>query len=144
MSAERLSICQSARRRKVNRNGTWPWNITHWDYRGRRKSPGHFICFTTTAHIAGTCLDFMPKPNSTADWLSQQIQNGTRLTLTSGSLLKANEMLRARAWCFVEALKANPFNLQAAELLRQLLIDYPTLPLQSPWIQLELDLLERG
>ena len=44
----------------------------------------------------------------------------------------------------VEALKANPFNLKAAERLRQLLIDYPTLPMQSPWIQLELDLLERG
>ena len=48
------------------------------------------------------------------------------------------------AWCFVEALKANPFNLQAAERLRQLLIDYPSLPIQSPRIQLELDLLERG
>ena len=48
------------------------------------------------------------------------------------------------AWCFVEALKANPFNLQAGERLRQLLIDYPTLPMQSPWIQRELELLERG
>jgi len=36
----------------------------------------------------------------------------------------------------VEALKANAFNLQAAERLRQLLIDYPTLPMQSPWIRL--------
>jgi tetratricopeptide (TPR) repeat protein len=35
-------------------------------------------------------------------------------------------------WCFVEALKLNPFNLQAAEVLRQLLIDHPTLPLRSP------------
>jgi tetratricopeptide (TPR) repeat protein len=48
------------------------------------------------------------------------------------------------AWCFVEALKLNPFNLQAAERLRQVLIDYPTLPIRSPRIQLELDLLERG
>ena len=47
-------------------------------------------------------------------------------------------------WCFVEALKVNPFNLRAAELLRQLLIDHPMLPLRNPWIQLELDLLERG
>jgi hypothetical protein len=36
------------------------------------------------------------------------------------------------AWCFVEALKANPFNLKAAERLRQLLIDYPTLPMEEP------------
>ena len=35
-------------------------------------------------------------------------------------------------WCFVETLKLNPLNLQTAELLRQLLIDHPTLPLRSP------------
>lgn len=65
------------------------------------------------------------------------------LTLTSASLLNITGCYRP-AWCFVEALKANAFNLQAAEHLRQLLIDHPELPIQSPWVQLELDLLERG
>jgi tetratricopeptide (TPR) repeat protein len=60
-----------------------------------------------------------------------------------GISLEGQRDVTGAAWCFVEALKANPFNLQAAELLRQVLIDYPTLPIQSPWIQLELDLLER-
>jgi hypothetical protein len=61
-----------------------------------------------------------------------------------GISLKAQRDVTGAAWCFIEALKANAFNLQAAERLRQLLIDYPTLPMQSPWIQLELELLERG
>jgi tetratricopeptide (TPR) repeat protein len=61
-----------------------------------------------------------------------------------GISLEHQRDMTGAAWCFVEALKANPFNLQAAERLRQLLIDYPTLPMQSPWIQMELDLLERG
>jgi tetratricopeptide (TPR) repeat protein len=61
-----------------------------------------------------------------------------------GISLEGQRDMTGAAWCFVEALKANPFNLQAAERLRQLLIDYPTLPVQSPWIAVELDLLERG
>jgi tetratricopeptide (TPR) repeat protein len=48
------------------------------------------------------------------------------------------------AWSFVEAKKINRSDPQATELLRQLLIDHPTLPLQSRWIDQELDLLERG
>jgi Tfp pilus assembly protein PilF len=46
------------------------------------------------------------------------------------------------AWSFVEATKVKRSNPQAAELLRQLLIDHPTLPLQSRWIDFELQ--ERG
>ena len=61
-----------------------------------------------------------------------------------GISLEGQRDVTGAAWCFVEALKANPFNLKAAELIRQLLIDHPTLPLRSPWIQQELDLLERG
>ena len=61
-----------------------------------------------------------------------------------GISLEAQRDVTGAAWCFMEALKANAFNPRAAELLRQLLIDYPTLPIQSPWIQMELDLLERG
>jgi tetratricopeptide (TPR) repeat protein len=61
-----------------------------------------------------------------------------------GISLQGQHDVTGAAWCFVEALKANPFNLKAAELIRQLLIDHPTLPLRSPWIQQELDLLERG
>lgn len=61
-----------------------------------------------------------------------------------GISFEAQRDVTSAAWCFVEALKLNPFNLQAAERLRELLIDYPTLPIQSPRIQLELDLLERG
>jgi tetratricopeptide (TPR) repeat protein len=61
-----------------------------------------------------------------------------------GISLEAQRDVTGAAWCFIEALKANAFNLRAAERLRQLLIDYPTLPMQSPWIRLELDLLERG
>ena len=61
-----------------------------------------------------------------------------------GISLEHQRDVAGAAWCFVEALKANAFNLRAAECLRQLLIDYPTLPIQSPWIQMELDLLERG
>jgi hypothetical protein len=59
------------------------------------------------------------------------------------SLQGQHDVSRA-AWCFVQVLKTNPFNLKAAQLIRQLLIDHPTLPLRSPWIQQELNLLERG
>jgi TolA-binding protein len=61
-----------------------------------------------------------------------------------GLSLEGQSDFTGAAWSFIEAIKANPSNAQAPERLSELLIEHPTLPLQSRWIQLELDLLERG
>jgi tetratricopeptide (TPR) repeat protein len=44
--------------------------------------------------------------------------------------------------CFAEAMEANSFMLQTAGIIRQLLLEYPTSPMQCSWIQLDLDFLE--
>jgi tetratricopeptide (TPR) repeat protein len=63
---------------------------------------------------------------------------------TLGISLKGQGDHTGAAWCFVEAMRVNPSDRQANQLLRELVIDHPTLTVQSPWIEAELELLERG
>jgi tetratricopeptide (TPR) repeat protein len=63
---------------------------------------------------------------------------------TLGISLKSQGDLAGAAWCFVEAIRVNPSDRHANQLLRELVIDYPMLTVQSPWIEAELELLERG
>jgi tetratricopeptide (TPR) repeat protein len=51
--------------------------------------------------------------------------------------------LRGSALCLVEAIKINPSDDSAVQLLKQLLTDHPTLSLQCSQIARELELIER-
>ena len=63
---------------------------------------------------------------------------------TLGISLSGQGDFAGAAWCFVEAIRVNPSDRHAPQLLRELVIDHPTLTVHSPWIEEELDLLERG
>jgi tetratricopeptide (TPR) repeat protein len=55
-----------------------------------------------------------------------------------GIALQAQNNSRGAAWAWVEAIKATPSDPRAAELLKHLLTERPTLLLQCPWIEQEL------
>jgi tetratricopeptide (TPR) repeat protein len=102
-----------------------------------------YLLYTNSAHCRNM-LGFYAEAEKYCRLAIETDSKRHEAYINLGISLEHQRDMTGAAWCFVEALKANPFNLQAAERLRQLLIDYPTLPMQSPWIQLELDLLERG
>ena len=58
--------------------------------------------------------------------------------LNLGISLHGQGNLRGAAWSWVEAMKANPSDQKAPELLKQLLAERPTLLRQCPWIPREM------
>jgi tetratricopeptide (TPR) repeat protein len=102
-----------------------------------------YLLYNNGAHCRNM-LGFYPEAEQYARLAIATDSKRYEAHITLGISLEAQRDVTGAASCFIKALKANAFNLRAAERLRQLLIDYPTLPVESPWIQLELELLERG
>jgi tetratricopeptide (TPR) repeat protein len=61
-----------------------------------------------------------------------------------GVSLRGQGDFAGAAWFFLEAMRKNRSDCQALELFRDLLVDHPMLPLQNPWLEDELEYLERG
>jgi hypothetical protein len=108
------------------------------------KKSGTLYLFYNNGAYCRNMLGFYAEAEQYARFALETDSKRHEAYINLGISLEHQRDVTGAAWCFVEALKANAFNLRAAELLRQLLIDYPTLPVQNPWIQMELDLLERG
>src|SRR5918995_2615837 len=98
-----------------------------------------YLLYTNSAHCRNM-LGFYAEAEKYCRLAIETDSKRHEAYINLGISLEHQRDMTGAAWSFVEALKVNPFNLRAAERLRQLLIDYPTLPIQSPWIQLELDL----
>ena len=145
-SDERIAAFYLATGQKAQSQQKWGLALEHYALglsRSPKESGTLYLLYSNGAHCRNM-LRFYAEAEQNARLAIATDSKRHEAYIELGISLEHQRDMTGPAWCFMEALKANAFNLQAAERLRQLLIDYPTLPIQSPWIQLELELLERG
>jgi tetratricopeptide (TPR) repeat protein len=143
---DRVALFHLAQGQKAQAEGMWHEAIEHYAMalsRAPKESRTLYLLYNNGAYCRNM-LGFYPEAEQYARLAIATDSKRHEAYINLGISLEAKRDVTGAASCFVEALKANAFNLKAAERLRQLLIDYPTLLMESPWIQLELDLLERG
>ncbi|MPZ76613.1 MAG: hypothetical protein GEU77_08810 [Deltaproteobacteria bacterium] len=99
----------------------------------KRTETVYFLC-----NNAGYCLNALYMYDKGESYCRRaiQIDSSEPYAFTNlGISLYAQNDFKGAAWCWVEAIKAKPSQPSAAELLKQLLMKYPELKQQCPWIQ---------
>jgi tetratricopeptide (TPR) repeat protein len=99
----------------------------------KRKETVYFLC-----NNAGYCLNALHMYDRGESYCRRaiEINSSEPYAFTNlGISLYAQQDFKGAAWCWVEAVKANPSQPYAAELLKQLLTKYPELKQQCPWTQ---------
>ena len=145
-SDERIAAFHLATGQNAQAQQKWSLALEHYALglsRSPKNSGARYLLYNNGAHCRNM-LGFYAEAEQSARLAIATESKRHEAYINLGISLEHQRDMTGAAWCFMEALKVNAFNLQAAERLRQLLIDYPTLPMQSPWIQLDLELLERG
>ncbi len=142
-SNERKAVFYLSLGQNAQTDGKWDLALGHYAL-GLSRSPKEpltlYLLYNNGAHCRNM-LGFYVEAEQYSRLAIATDSQRHEAYINLGISLEAQRDFTGAAWGFVEAIKAKRSDPQAVELLRQLLINHPTLPLESPWIEQELELV---
>jgi len=114
----------------------WAEALLHYE-KGLSLSPRHLATTYFLYNDAGCCLNSLGLYESAKRYCRRAIEVNAKAPNAFKNLgvsLYGQGDLKGAAWCWEKAIKVNPSDPRAAELLDQLLAKHPALKSECPWI----------